>query len=123
MTISKNTTLQAIAYASGVADSPVASAAYAVQCAAPTFSPANGTFTSSVPVTISTTTSGASIRYTTMAVHPSETNGIVYTGPVTISSNAALQAIAYAGNMADSPVASTAYTILCAVPTLHAASR
>ena len=42
--ISANTTLQAIAYKTGMADSPVTSGVYAIQCAAPTFTPAAGTY-------------------------------------------------------------------------------
>ena len=54
--------------------------------AAPTFSPAAGTYTSAQTVTISTTTSGASIRYTTDGSTPSETAGTLYSGPITVSS-------------------------------------
>ena len=122
VTISSNTMLQALAYANGMTDSPVASAAYTILCALPTFSPANGTFTSSVPVTISTATSGATIRYTTNGSTPSGTNGVVYSGAVTISSNTTLRAIAYASNMADSPVASTTYIIQCATPSFTPAA-
>ena len=65
MSISANTTLKAIAYESGMADSTVTSGVYTIQCAAPTFTPAAGTYTAAQSVTISTTTSGATIRYTT----------------------------------------------------------
>ena len=51
------------------------------QAAAPTFSPAAGTYTSAQTVTISTTTSGASIRYTTDGSTPSETAGTLYSAP------------------------------------------
>ena len=50
-------------------------------------------------VTISTITPGAVIRYTTDGSTPSEINGIIYTGAVTISSNTTLQALAYANGM------------------------
>ena len=62
-------------------------------------------------VTISTTTSGATIRYTSDGTTPSETSGTIYTTPVAMSQNTTLQAIAYEGGMADSPAASSVYTI------------
>jgi hypothetical protein len=79
--------------------------------ATPTFSPAGGNYTSTQSVTIKTSTSGASIRYTTNGSTPSETSGTLYSGPVSISATATLQAIAYESGMTDSGVASAAYTI------------
>ena len=84
--ISANTTLQAIAYETGMADSPVATGVYTIQCAAPTFTPAAGTYGSAQSVTISTTTGGATIRYTTDGSTPTETAGTVYSSAVNISS-------------------------------------
>ena len=55
-----------------------------------------GTYASAQSVTISTTTSGATIRYTTNGTTPSSTVGTVYSSAVTISAtNTTLQAIAY----------------------------
>jgi hypothetical protein len=62
-------------------------------------------------VTISTTTAGASIRYTTDGSTPSSTVGTVYASPVAVSSSLTLKAIAYKTGMTDSGVASAAYTI------------
>ena len=53
-------------------------------------------------VTISTTTGGATIRYTTDGTTPSETAGTVYSSAVSISATSTLQAIAYETGMADS---------------------
>lgn len=44
---------------------------------------------------ISTLTPGASIRYTTDGTPPSETEGTLYTGPITISETTVIRAIAY----------------------------
>jgi len=62
----------------------VPSAVYTITgtVANPGFSPAAGTYTSAQTVTISTTTSGASIRYTTDGSTPSSTVGTLYSGPV-----------------------------------------
>ncbi|HTB79344.1 MAG TPA: choice-of-anchor tandem repeat GloVer-containing protein [Opitutaceae bacterium] len=90
---------------------------------APTFSPAAGAYTSVQNVTISTTTSGASIRYTTDGSTPTETNGTLYSGPVLISANTTLAAIAYKSGDTDSPVTSGTYTItLPAAPASPASS-
>ena len=82
-------------------DSAVATRSYSIQCAAPTYSVLGST---PQLVTISTITSGATIRYTTDGSIPSETNGIIYTVPVIISTTVTLQALAYFPVMADSPV-------------------
>ena len=52
--------------------------------ATPVFSPAAGPFFAETPVTITTATSNALIRYTTDGSTPSESNGALYTGPVTM---------------------------------------
>lgn len=79
--------------------------------ATPSFSPGAGTYTSAQSVTISTATSGATIRYTTNGTNPTSTSGTVYSGPVSVSSSLTLKAIAYKSGMADSAVASASYTI------------
>jgi poly(beta-D-mannuronate) lyase len=78
---------------------------------APTFSPAAGAYTSAQTVTISTTTSGATIRYTTDGSIPTETTGTLYAGPISISSSMTLKAVAYEAGFTDSPVTSGTYTI------------
>jgi hypothetical protein len=83
------------------------------QVAAPVFTPGGGTYTTAQTVSISSSTSSASIRYTTDgATTPSETVGTIYSGPLSISSSpTTLQAIAYKSGMTDSAVTSETYTI------------
>jgi hypothetical protein len=81
------------------------------QVAAPTFTPAGGTYSSSQTVSLATTTGGASIRYTTDGSTPTSTTGTLYTGPITVSSTKTIKAIAFASGMADSAVSSATYTI------------
>ena len=112
-TVSASATVKAIAYKSTWADSALASATYTITgtVATPTISPVAGTYTSAQSVTISTSTSGASIRYTTDGTTPSETHGTVYSGAVSVASTQTVNAIAYLANWADSAVASAPYTI------------
>ena len=123
VSVSSGLTLKAIAYMAGMTDSAVASAAYTITipAATPTFNPPAGSYSSTQSVTISTTTTGASIRYTTDGSTPSETVGTVYSGPVSVSSSLTLKAIAYVAGMTDSAVASAAYTITipAATPTFN----
>ena len=117
VSISVNTTLQAIAYATGYANSSVASGVFDIQCAAPAFSPVAGTYSSPQMVSISSTTSGAAIRYTTDGSTPGETAGTVYSSAVNLSADSTLQAIAYLAGMADSPISTGVYIFPCATPT------
>jgi lysophospholipase L1-like esterase len=78
---------------------------------APVFSPGSGTYTSAQNLSIASTTSGASIRYTTDGSPPSETAGTIYSGPVNIGATTTLKALAYKSGFTDSPVTSGTYTI------------
>ena len=108
--LTSTSTLQAIAYLAGSPDSPITSGVYAIQCAAPTFTPAAGLYASAEAVTISSITGGATIRYTTDGSTPSGTHGTVYSNPVNISANTTLLAIAYKAGTTDSVVATGQYS-------------
>lgn len=79
--------------------------------AAPTFSPAEGSYTDTQTVTITTSTEGAQIRYTTDSSVPTSTSGTVYAEPVQVSATTTIRAIAYQTGWNDSPVASATFTI------------
>src|SRR5581483_17934 len=83
----------------------------AAQVAAPTFSPGGGTYSAAQSVTLGTTTSGASIRYTIDGSTPSETAGTLYSTPVNVAATTTLKAIAYKSGLTDSAVTSATYTI------------
>ncbi len=53
-----------------------------------------GFFDAPFPVALSTTTANATIRYTTDGSTPTATNGITYTGPITINGTTNLRAVA-----------------------------
>jgi uncharacterized repeat protein (TIGR03803 family) len=78
--------------------------------AMPSFSPSAGTYTSSQTVTISDTTSGATIYYTNDGSTPT-IDSEVYNGPITVNSTETIKAIAAAPNYLSSAVASATYTI------------
>ncbi len=81
------------------------------QVAAPVFSPPAGAYTSTPIVTITSATTGVFIRYTLDGSTPTETNGTIYSGPVSVSPPVTLMAIAYNGVDVDSPVTSGTYTL------------
>jgi hypothetical protein len=88
----------------------------ASQVAAPSFSPAPGTYSSAQSVSLSSSSSGASIRYTTDGTAPSSSSGTLYSGPISVSASTTIRAIAYKSGLADSTISSGSYTI-SAVPT------
>jgi hypothetical protein len=112
ITVASTETVHAIAIAPGSGQSTVASATYEVGplAATPAFSPAGGTYNAAQTVTISDTTSGAKIYYTIDGTTPSA-GSAVYSGPITVSANETVQAIAAAPGFSSSNVGSAAYTI------------
>ena len=115
-------TLEAIATASGYAQSNVGSATYVInlpQVATPTFNPAAGTYSAAQTVTISDSTSGSSIYYTTNGTTPSPSS-THYTGAISVSVPEILEAMAIASGYTNSAVGSAAYSInQAATPTFN----
>ena len=91
--------------------------------ATPTFSPAAGAVAEGTEVTISTSTEGATIYYTTDGNEPT-TSSTKYTEPITINAAVTIKAIAVKDGTPDSDVATAAYTIAapCATPTFSPAA-
>ena len=110
--LSSGTTVQAIASASGYLQSAVSSATYAfnTQTSMPQFSPAAGSYTTTQSVTLSDSTSGAAIYYTTDGSTPTA-NSTKYTAPITVSASTVINAIAIASGLTNSNLASASYTI------------
>src|SRR6202163_2475082 len=80
--------------------------------AAPTLNPLAGPYPSPQMVSISSTTPGASIRYTTDGSTPTSSVGTLYNNtPVAVNSTLTLKAIAYKTGLTDSSVTSETYTI------------
>lgn len=84
----------------------------------PTFSPVAGTYGSTQTVSLSTTTSGATICYTTDGTIPTESGNVclggttqTYTTGLTVSSNQTIKALGTKSGLTDSSVASATYVI------------
>jgi alpha-tubulin suppressor-like RCC1 family protein len=110
LTVASTTTINALATATGVHNSSVATATYTINLpsvATPTFSPAAGTYTGVQQATISCATSGATIYYTIDGSTPT-TSSKVYSAPLSILTTT-LKAIATKTGMANSAAASAAY--------------
>lgn len=75
---------------------------------APTFSVENGTYSSPLKVAISSSTEGATIRYTTDGTDPTEASP-VYNGPITVSSNTTVKAYAVKDGLAPSKIFGATY--------------
>lgn len=112
--ISTTTTLRAMAVAAGYDNSPVMIETYTInlptQVATPTSSPAPGTYTSAQSVTLSTTTPGATIYYTTDGSTPTASSP-VYTGPISVTATMTIKAFATAPALADSGVMTITFII------------
>jgi hypothetical protein len=113
--ISTTTTIKAKAFRIGLTDSATASATYTIQPLSlidtPTFSPSSGNYTGSQQVTISCSTNGTTIRYTTNGDEPSSSS-TKYSSSITISTATTIKAKAFKSGMLDSATASATYNIL-----------
>ena len=111
--VSANETIKAIATATGLKTSAIASAAYMIEAAAatPTFSVKPGVYTTAQTVSLVDTTTGAVIYYTTNGTTPT-TASTKYTGSIKVSATETISAIATAANHASSAVAKGTYTIM-----------
>ena len=84
---------------------------------APTASPAGGDYTENQSVTLTSSTEGAEIYYTTNGSNPSRTDGIKYTEAIPVTANPGqsrttnIRAIAVKDKMQDSGIATFTYTI------------
>lgn len=112
VTISATSTLRAFATASGLDASQVEFGEYRIvnQVSKPVISPAGGFFNAPQQVTLSTSTSGATLRYTLDGSTPSATSTL-YSGPLTISSSSTLKVIGLKSGSESSEVAEATFGI------------
>ena len=111
ISITEAVTLKAIAVKSGMNDSAVATASYTITVATPAFSVESGAVNSGKEVTISCTTEGAKIYYTTDGTEPTASS-TEYTAAISVTPPMTLKAIAVKSGMNDSAVASASYLVI-----------
>lgn len=109
LTISQTTTLKARAWLSGSPTSNVNTATYTLTVVTPTIAPTGGTFATAQTVTLSTTTSGAQIRYTLDGSAPTAASAL-YASALTISTGTTVKALALKSGWSDSAVRTATFT-------------
>jgi hypothetical protein len=129
-TLTSSATVKAIASASGFSNSSIASAAYTIQgnpppAATPSISPNPGTYSSPLTVTLTDTTAGATITYTTDGSAPVPGSHGTTTssgGSFTLTSSATVRAIASASGFSNSAIASATYAVTAQPPSINFAN-
>ncbi len=116
ITIDATTTLSLRAWVPGRAPSRTVSGTYTLQPLPPTIAPAGGSFTEAQVVTLSTTTPGSTIRYTTDGSVPLATSP-PYNGPLTIDTARTLTAAVFKTGWSTSDVSAATFTLTLAPPT------
>jgi predicted secreted protein len=115
LSVATTTTIKAIAQAQGYLDSAVATGTYTISpvattAATPTISPTPGTFSATTSVSLTDSTPGAVIHYTTDGSTPTGTSP-TYSTPFSVAITSIIKAIAQAPGYLDSTVATGTYTI------------
>jgi formylglycine-generating enzyme required for sulfatase activity len=82
----------------------------------PVFSQVAGVYSNPIFVAISSSTPGATIRYTTDGTEPTANSGTIYTTPISVSQDTVLKAIAYRSGFSASSIVSAAYTVTGSLP-------
>jgi hypothetical protein len=108
--VTSTTTVKAIATATGMTNSSVATALLSFSASPPTFSPAPGGFQEAQSVTLTNVTAGATIRYTTDGSDPTA-NSPIYSAPIPVSATTTIKAIAIKPGIDTSPVITGIYAI------------
>ena len=124
VTVDHTATLKAVGFKSAWSNSDVRSALYTMNfgtLAAPTVTPATGTYEGQVSVEMSPAQGGSTIRYTVTGATPTS-NSPAYTGAVTVSDTATVKAKTFHPDYLTSAETSRVYTIRATTPTLSVAT-
>lgn len=112
ISLATSTTVKAMAYKQGFHDSDPATKTYTIfgTVGTPVINPPGGTYGSPQNVSITVSTQGALIHYTTDGSEPT-INSAAYTAPIYISSHTTLKACAYKDGWQNSPVVTAVYIL------------
>jgi hypothetical protein len=110
--VDQNLTLKAGAWKTGLIPSDIKTAAYEIVVAAPDFTPDGGTYSSGQSVTVTCTTPGATIHYTTNGLDPNQSDPNIESGlSVLVDGHLTLKARAWKTGLTSSPVKTAVYDI------------
>ena len=109
--VSTTTTLRAMAAGNGISQSSTSVAVYTIAAQTPTFSPAGGTYATAQNVTVTDTTPGVTIYYSTTGFPTTSSPSCVSPCLVPISASATLRAMALGNGISQSGTAVAVYTI------------
>jgi len=120
ITVSEDTTINAMASAPNYVQSAVTSATFTFsdQTPAVAFLPAAGSYSTAQKITLSDKNATAKIHYTTNGTTPTASSAL-YTGPITVGASLTIKAIAIASGLANSDVSAAAYVIQAAGTTIN----
>ena len=112
ISVTKTTTIKAIAVKSGLTNSSIASATYTLKCATPTITVPEGYFFDSKTVTMESTSAGVSIYYTTDGTTVPTSASTLYdsSNKPSITATTTIKAIAIKDGWSDSEVATETFT-------------
>jgi alpha-tubulin suppressor-like RCC1 family protein len=113
VTVSSSTSLKVAGWRTGWATSDTGGASFLITngtVAAPTMTPPPNTYTAAQSVTLSSTTTGATIRFTTDGTDPGMASA-VYAGPISVPVTTTLKAKAFKADWTASSITTGAYTI------------
>src|ERR1700691_3266247 len=110
LSVGTNTYVATYINSSAVASTQTFTITVLPTAATPTFSPLPGNYSTAPSVTLSDTTPGAAIYYTTNGTTPSAASTL-YSKPIAVSASTTIEAIAVATNYSNSIVASGVYAL------------
>ena len=113
--IDVSTLIKAKAFKTNWNSSSTVSANFVLKAVTPAFNPPQGTYSGPQTVSITTTTAGAQIYYTTDSTNPT-TSSELYTGPLNLSLNTNIRAKAFKTGWTESNLANAEYYFSVATP-------